>query len=85
MLVLSGSIARHSCGLPNFKMLFYIVFGVFPFVWQGLFLRVLGVCDSRCLVVTRDWLNEGLDDSLLLKVCQVKQDGSSLSTLGDFG
>ncbi|KAI9082204.1 hypothetical protein K1719_035695 [Acacia pycnantha] len=51
---------------------------------KGLYLRVVGVCDSQCLVVTRDWLNNDLDDSLLLKACQVKQDGSSLSILGDF-
>ncbi|XP_028758033.1 uncharacterized protein LOC114717116 isoform X2 [Neltuma alba] len=51
---------------------------------KGLYLRVVGICDSQCLVVTPDLLNKDLDDSFLSKACQVKQDGSSLSILGDF-
>ncbi|XP_054793630.1 uncharacterized protein LOC129299195 [Prosopis cineraria] len=52
--------------------------------FKGFYLRVVGICDSQCLVVTRDLLHKDLDDSLLLKACQVKKNGSSLSILGDF-
>jgi hypothetical protein len=55
------------------------------FDWQGLCLRVVGVGDSKSLVVVDDLLNKGLDDSFLLELCRLKNGGESLSKLGDFG
>ncbi|KAJ1407823.1 hypothetical protein SESBI_24012 [Sesbania bispinosa] len=52
---------------------------------QGLCLRVVGVGDSKSLVVVEDLLNKGLDDSLLLELCRVKRGGESLSKLHEFG
>ncbi|XP_027932232.1 homoserine dehydrogenase [Vigna unguiculata] len=52
---------------------------------QGLCLRVVGVGDSKSLVVSDDLLNKGLDDSFLLQLCRVKSAGESLSKLCDFG
>ncbi|KAK7401165.1 hypothetical protein VNO78_12484 [Psophocarpus tetragonolobus] len=52
---------------------------------QGLCLRVVGVGDSKSLVVTEDLLHKGLDDSFLLELCRVKSAGESLSKLCDFG
>ncbi|XP_057428432.1 uncharacterized protein LOC130721866 [Lotus japonicus] len=52
---------------------------------QGLCLRVVGVADSKSLVVVEDLLNKGLDDSFLLELCQVKRGGESLSKLSHFG
>ncbi|KAL1357134.1 homoserine dehydrogenase isoform X2 [Arachis hypogaea] len=50
---------------------------------QGLCLNVLGVSDSKSLVVTEDSSNKGLDDKFLMELCRVKRDGGSLSKLGD--
>jgi len=55
------------------------------FGWQGLCLRVVGVGDSKSLVVVDDLLNKGFDDSFLLELCRLKQGGKSLSKLGDLG
>ncbi|CAN4119083.1 unnamed protein product [Withania somnifera] len=52
---------------------------------QGVHLRVVGVCDSKSLVVVADVLNAELDDSFLLQLCRLKSNGSSLHTLADFG
>ncbi|KAL1318081.1 hypothetical protein HN51_070348 [Arachis hypogaea] len=52
---------------------------------QGLCLNVLGVSDSKSLVVTEDSSNKGLDDKFLMELCRVKRDGGSLSKLGDLG
>ncbi|KAI4305823.1 hypothetical protein L6164_029165 [Bauhinia variegata] len=52
---------------------------------QGLHLRVVGVCDSRSLVVAADFLNKELDDSFLSELCRVKLGGSSLAKLADLG
>ncbi|XP_061343555.1 homoserine dehydrogenase isoform X2 [Gastrolobium bilobum] len=52
---------------------------------QGLFLSVLGVGDSKSLVVAEDLMNKGLSDSFLLELCRVKHGGESLSKLHDFG
>ncbi|KAL5193710.1 Bifunctional aspartokinase/homoserine dehydrogenase [Glycine soja] len=52
---------------------------------QGLCLRVLGVGDSKSLVVTEDLLHEGLNDGFLLELCRVKSVGESLLKLLDFG
>ncbi|XP_027344554.1 uncharacterized protein LOC113857060 [Abrus precatorius] len=52
---------------------------------QGLCLRVVGVGDSKSLVVAEDLLHKGLDDNFLLELCRVKSAGESLSKLHDFG
>ncbi|KAG5568294.1 hypothetical protein H5410_064694 [Solanum commersonii] len=52
---------------------------------QGVHLRVVGVCDSKSLVVVADVLTAELDDSFLLEVCRVKSNGSSLQTLANSG
>ncbi|XP_050224651.1 uncharacterized protein LOC126674269 isoform X2 [Mercurialis annua] len=50
---------------------------------QGVHLRVVGVCDSECLVVASDVLTRELNDQFLSRVCHLKSNGSSLSTLAD--
>ncbi|KAL6527874.1 hypothetical protein OROMI_029685 [Orobanche minor] len=52
---------------------------------QGVRLRVVGVCDSKCMVVKHDVLISELDDEFLLKLCEVKSGGSSLREVDDFG
>ncbi|KAL6518696.1 hypothetical protein OROHE_017746 [Orobanche hederae] len=52
---------------------------------QGVRLRVVGVCDSKCMVVKHDVLISELDDEFLLKLCEVKSRGSSLREVDDFG
>uniref|UniRef100_A0A803PYA0 Homoserine dehydrogenase n=1 Tax=Cannabis sativa TaxID=3483 RepID=A0A803PYA0_CANSA len=44
---------------------------------QGIRLRVVGVCDSKSLVVAPDVFSMELSDNLLLEVCRVKLDSSS--------
>ncbi|OMO67526.1 Homoserine dehydrogenase, catalytic [Corchorus capsularis] len=51
----------------------------------GVHLRVVGVSDSRSLVVTPDIKQKELDDNILSEVWRVKSDGSSLSKLSGFG
>lgn len=48
-------------------------------------LRVVGVCDSKTLLVASDVYTMELDDAKLLEVCRVKSNGSSLVTLSSFG
>lgn len=55
------------------------------FGWQGIHLRVVGVCDSKSLVVASDVFSTEIGDEVLLEVCRVKLDGSSLSTLRGTG
>lgn len=55
------------------------------FGWQGIHLRVVGVCDSNSLLVASDVFTMELGDSSLLQVCRIKSDGSSLLTLGGTG
>ena len=57
----------------------------FSFWGQGVHLRVVGVSDSKSLVVPVDVLKEELDDELLSEVCSVKSAGSALTTLGALG
>ncbi|KAH7541883.1 uncharacterized protein LOC107410363 [Ziziphus jujuba] len=51
----------------------------------GIHLRVVGVCDSKSLVVASDVFSMELGDEILLEVCRVKLDGSSLLTLSGSG
>lgn len=48
-------------------------------------LRVVGVSDSKSLVVAPDVLAREFNDKFLSEVCRVKLDGSSLSTLSALG
>ncbi|EEF40732.1 bifunctional aspartokinase/homoserine dehydrogenase [Ricinus communis] len=50
---------------------------------QGVHLRVVGVCDSKSLVVASDVLTRELNDQFLSEVCRLKLNGSPLSTLGN--
>ncbi|KAF8009403.1 hypothetical protein BT93_J0403 [Corymbia citriodora subsp. variegata] len=52
---------------------------------QGVHLRVVGVCDSKSLVVTPNAHASEMDDKFLLEVCRIKEDGSSLLKLSGFG
>ncbi|KAG9138527.1 hypothetical protein Leryth_012879 [Lithospermum erythrorhizon] len=52
---------------------------------QGVRLRVVGVCDSRAMIVAPDVSIDELGDELLSEVCRVKYEGSSLETLQNFG
>lgn len=48
-------------------------------------MRVVGVCDSKCLVVVPDVFSMEFSDNFLLEVCRVKSDSSSLLTLSGSG
>lgn len=52
---------------------------------QGVHLRVIGVGDSRSLVVASDVLTMELNDKILLETCRIKLGGGSLSDLSNFG
>ncbi|XP_028122254.1 uncharacterized protein LOC114319444 [Camellia sinensis] len=53
--------------------------------YEGVHLRVVGVCDIKSLLVVSDVLTTELDNTSLTEVCQVKLKGSSLLTLGNSG
>lgn len=57
----------------------------FGWYWQGVHLRVVGVCDSKSLVFASDVITRELNDQTLSEVCRFKSNGSSLSALGDLG
>ncbi|KAJ0084970.1 hypothetical protein Patl1_30130 [Pistacia atlantica] len=52
---------------------------------MGVHLRVVGICDSKSMVVSSDVLTRELNDNLISQVCHVKSKRSSLSTLTAFG
>ncbi|XP_042476806.1 bifunctional aspartokinase/homoserine dehydrogenase 1 isoform X1 [Macadamia integrifolia] len=52
---------------------------------QGVLLRVVGVCDSKSLLVATDVFTKDLNDSSLMEICRVKSSGSSLSMLNGLG
>ncbi|KAH0974456.1 hypothetical protein GBA52_016355 [Prunus armeniaca] len=52
---------------------------------QGIHLRVVGVSDSKSLVVASDAFTMELGDTFLMEVCRVKSDGASLSTISGCG
>ncbi|CAL9145766.1 unnamed protein product [Musa hybrid cultivar] len=51
----------------------------------GLVLRVVGVCDSRSLLLVEDVATMGFDDAFLTEILRIKSSSSSLSALVDFG
>ncbi|KAI3409515.1 Homoserine dehydrogenase (HDH) [Psidium guajava] len=73
------------CGGVGRQLLHHIVSCRSLHANQGVHLRVVGVCDSKSLVVAPDVHALELDDKFLLEVCRVKGDGSSLSKLSSFG
>ncbi|KAK4358486.1 hypothetical protein RND71_020715 [Anisodus tanguticus] len=73
------------CGGVGRQLLQHIVSCRSLHAKQGVHLRVVGVCDSKSLVVAPDVLTTELDDSFLLEICRVKSNGSSLQTLGNSG
>ncbi|KAH0715716.1 hypothetical protein KY284_008621 [Solanum tuberosum] len=73
------------CGGVGRQLLQHIVSCRSLHAKQGVHLRVVGVCDSKSLVVVADVLTAELDDSFLLEVCRVKSNGSSLQTLANSG
>ncbi|KAL3621588.1 hypothetical protein CASFOL_036500 [Castilleja foliolosa] len=52
---------------------------------QGLRLRVVGVCDSKCILVKPDVLLSELNDDFLLQLCKIKSSGSSLQEIANSG
>lgn len=54
---------------------------MFGWNWQGVHLRVVGVCDSKSSIFVSDVLSMEFDDKFLLELCQLKSNGSSLLTL----
>lgn len=52
---------------------------------QGIHLRVVGVSDSKSLLVASDAFTMELPDDFLLQVCRAKSNGASLSTLSGYG
>lgn len=48
-------------------------------------MRIVGVSDSKSLVVVSDVFSMELDDKLLSEICRIKSDGSSLLTLTSSG
>lgn len=48
-------------------------------------MRVIGVRDSRSLVLASDVLTTELNDKILMEICHVKLGGGSLSNLSSFG
>lgn len=51
----------------------------------GVYLRVVGVCDSKSLIIVSDVFSMELDDKFLLEICRAKLNGSSLLTLCSSG
>ncbi|GAB2285697.1 hypothetical protein Dimus_020136 [Dionaea muscipula] len=52
---------------------------------QGLRLRVVGVADSKSLLVALDVSTMEMDDQLLHEICLIKSNGSSLASLANPG
>ncbi|WCJ41527.1 Bifunctional aspartokinase/homoserine dehydrogenase [Euphorbia peplus] len=70
------------CGGVGRQLLLHIISCRSLHAKQGVQLRVVGVSDSKSLVVASDVLTRELDDKFLSEICRVKLSGSSLSTLG---
>ncbi|KAL5575049.1 hypothetical protein UlMin_016748 [Ulmus minor] len=79
------SIIVMGCGGVGRQLLRHIVSCRSLHARQGVSLRVVGVCDSKSLVVVPDVLTMALSDNFLLEVCRIKLDGSSLLTLSGSG
>ncbi|KAL4034890.1 hypothetical protein IC575_003561 [Cucumis melo] len=73
------------CGGVGRQLLHHIVSCRPLHAKQGVHLRVIGVGDSRSLVVASDVLTMELNDKILLETCRIKLGGGSLSDLSNFG
>ncbi|PSR90085.1 Homoserine dehydrogenase [Actinidia chinensis var. chinensis] len=73
------------CGGVGRQLLHHIVSCRSLHAQQKLHLRVVGVCDSKSLIVASDVFTMELDDTFLVEVCRVKSTGSSLLTLSNSG
>ncbi|KAG5517261.1 hypothetical protein RHGRI_037875 [Rhododendron griersonianum] len=73
------------CGGVGRQLLQHIVSCRSIHAKQKLHLRVVGICDSKTLLVPLDVFTVELDDAFLLEVCQAKLKGSSLLTLSNSG
>ncbi|KAK2973200.1 hypothetical protein RJ640_009830 [Escallonia rubra] len=73
------------CGGVGRQLLEHIVSCRSLHAKQEVSLRVVGVCDSKSLLVASDVFTRELDDNFLREVIRVKSNGSSLLTLRSFG
>ncbi|XP_058196259.1 uncharacterized protein LOC131312491 isoform X2 [Rhododendron vialii] len=73
------------CGGVGRQLLQHIVSCRSIHAKQKLHLRVVGICDSKTLLVPLDVFTMELDDAFLLEVCQAKLKGSSLLTVSNSG
>lgn len=81
----SISLILMGCGGVGRELLQHIVSCRTLHAKQGVRLRVVGVSDSKSLLVSPDVFLKELDDGLLNDICRVKSNGSSLSTLSTSG
>ncbi|KAF2300062.1 hypothetical protein GH714_007840 [Hevea brasiliensis] len=72
------------CGGVGRQLLQHIVSCRSLHAKQEIHLRVVGVCDSKSLVVASDVFTRELNDKFLSEVCRVKSNGLSLSKLAEF-
>ncbi|CAN7067610.1 hypothetical protein IGI04_041086 [Brassica rapa subsp. trilocularis] len=79
------SVILMGCGGVGRQLLQHIVSFRSLHAKMGVHLRVVGVSDSKSLVVPVDVLKEELDDELLSVVCRIKSAGSPLTTLDALG
>lgn len=73
------------CGGVGLQLIHHIVSCRSLHASKGVRLQVVGVCDSKSLLVASDVHTMELDDAILLEVCGVKSNGSSLATLSSSG
>ncbi|XP_064934606.1 uncharacterized protein LOC135587294 isoform X2 [Musa acuminata AAA Group] len=73
------------CGGVGRELLHHIVTSRDLHSKRGLVLRVVGVCDSRSLLLVEDVATMGFDDAFLTEILRIKSSSSSLSALVDFG
>ncbi|KMZ68263.1 Homoserine dehydrogenase [Zostera marina] len=73
------------CGGVGQRLLDHIVSCRAIHSQQGLALSVVGVCDSRSMLLVDDLQNSEFSDVFLKEICKVKSSESSLSTVSHFG
>lgn len=73
------------CGGVGRQLLEHIVSCRSLHAKQGIRLRVVGVSDSKSLLVAPDLFTTELNDTFLSEVCRIKSDGSSLLKCSGFG
>ncbi|XP_010535764.1 PREDICTED: homoserine dehydrogenase [Tarenaya hassleriana] len=72
------------CGGVGRQLLDHIVSCRSLHALMGVHLQVVGVCDSKSLVVPSDVFKEELNDNALSEVCRIKSAGSPLSAFGSY-